>query len=189
MFCCIISALVIKAEKMRDSKTGQFTKQVAEDRFWEKVDKRDPDECWPWLASKDHCGYGMFWLDGRTIHASRAVWQLVNGTIPKNINVCHSCDTPDCVNPSHLFLGTDLDNQRDKARKGRAAVNKTGFGKSGTKHHRSVLNDELVIAARKAYKSGVYGAVGKLAKRYNVNYQTLMNAARGRTWRHIREST
>jgi hypothetical protein len=93
---------------------------VAE-RFWAKVDRSAADECWPWMAARFDNNYGAFWRDGRQQRASRVAWELEHGPIPPGMLVCHRCDNPPCVRPDHLFLGTDTDNKRDMAEKGRAA--------------------------------------------------------------------
>jgi hypothetical protein len=169
---------------LRSNKTGRFIKQSVKERFWSKVDKRGTDECWPWLAGKEGWGYGMFWFEGHTIHASRIAWLLTNGTIPENTFVCHSCDFSGCVNPNHLFLGTQKDNMTDRENIGMRHAHLPPINR-GEKHPRAKLNNALVEMAREAYKSGEYGAVGKLAKKYDVNYFTLWNAASNKTWNHI----
>lgn len=91
-----------------------------EDRFWSKVDRRDIDECWPWLAAKDQHGRGQFWARGKLMRAPRIAWELANGAeFPEGMDACHSCDNPNCVNPSHIWPGTARDNAIDAHRKGR----------------------------------------------------------------------
>lgn len=89
-------------------------------RFWDKVNRRDAHECWMWNSTKDGNGYGFFKIKNRSIRAHRMMWSISNSKeIPEGMVICHSCDTPGCVNPAHLFVGTQLDNMRDCAEKGR----------------------------------------------------------------------
>jgi hypothetical protein len=90
---------------------------MTEQRFWAKVEKTDG--CWLWTAAKDRLGYGYFKWDGKQGKAYRYSWTLHNGPIPTGMCVLHRCDTPSCVNPAHLFLGTQADNVRDMDAKGR----------------------------------------------------------------------
>src|SRR5439155_563058 len=89
-----------------------------EERFWSKVDKTST--CWLWKGAKDSSGYG--WVGNgqhKTITTHRLIWELTFGSIPKGLWVLHTCDVRNCVNPAHLWLGTNTDNQRDASRKGR----------------------------------------------------------------------
>ena len=87
------------------------------DRFWSHVAKGE--KCWLWTGSKNTDGYGNAWVDGVCQKAHRVAYRLANGPIRAGGYVLHSCDTPSCVNPAHLWVGTQADNNRDCAAKGR----------------------------------------------------------------------
>lgn len=99
---------------------GRFARPFAE-RFWEKVDRRSPDECWPWLGrARTSFGYGAFAIGrDRANRAHRIAWELTNGPVPVGLSALHRCDNPPCCNPAHLFLGTQADNIADMVAKGR----------------------------------------------------------------------
>lgn len=108
------------------SRQGQpIASKPLTDRFWKKVIKKGPDECWPWIGYRTPLGYGMIGYNKTIIPASRASWLLHHGELP-DVLVCHRCDHPWCVNPAHLFIGTFTDNNRDRAQKGRSATKENG---------------------------------------------------------------
>lgn len=88
------------------------------ERFESKINKTD--SCWLWTAYKNNNGYGMFWLNGKLLLSHRISFTFYKEEIPEGLNICHTCDNPGCVNPKHLFLGSQKDNIKDMCLKGRA---------------------------------------------------------------------
>lgn len=93
----------------------------AEERFFANVNKTE--SCWLWLASGAD-GYGSFMVKGKYWRVHRWAYERFVGSIPNGLFVCHKCDVRNCVNPAHLFLGTNTDNMRDASRKGRLKTGK-----------------------------------------------------------------
>jgi len=89
------------------------------ERFWDHVDIKSQEECWEWKSSLDGKKYGQFAINQKQYRSHRISWELTCGKIPNGLCVLHKCDNSKCVNPSHLFLGTQKDNIQDMARKGR----------------------------------------------------------------------
>jgi hypothetical protein len=132
-----------------------------------------PSGCWEWRDRLTHRGYGRFWLERRSTHAHRAAWVLFKGPIPNEMHVLHECDNRKCVNPSHLFLGTNADNHADKAAKGRAA--------RGSANGASKLTADQVSNIKRARGSNV--AVARL---FGVHHSTIARIRTGAGWSHIK---
>lgn len=163
--------------------------QTVEQRFWTKVEKTE--SCWFWTAAKNQNGYGVFWPGGkpvRNVLAHRFSWQLVKGDVPDGMHVLHRCDTPDCVNPAHLFLGTHGDNMVDMAYKGRQAKGDRVWGKKrercqrGSRNGMAKLSEDDVAEIRKLAEAGEAGTV--IAARYGVHQSQISRILSGRRWKH-----
>lgn len=151
--------------------------------LWSKVDKRGPDECWPWLGGRNH-GYGRFEVNGRNYYAHRAIYHLlfplsisIEGPIDRLGNgfLRHSCDNPPCCNPAHLILGTQLENAADKVRRGRSP----DF--SGDKGPNCKLTMEDVFWIKLMKKQGA--TMNALALLHGVSRMTIKAATTGRSYR------
>lgn len=140
----------------------------APDRFWEKVDKKGPNDCWIWKASTNGRDYGQFGLrKGAILLAHRYAFELLHGPIPVGLCICHKCDVRRCVNPDHLFLGTVQDNQRDMAKKGRAPKAK--------------LTPFQVLELRRRHAEGE--SIVALSQRFGLAHSSTRSAATGETWK------
>lgn len=154
-------------------------------RFWSKVQKQEGDGCWLWTGGADVAGYGLVRLDDKRMTvAHRAAWALEHGPIPAGLCALHRCDTPRCVRPSHLFLGTRLDNVRDMVSKGRQR------SVPGERHPFASLTESDVRYIRAAYNpSGPLGSVTRtrelLADRFGVSPVLITKIQLGTAWRHL----
>ena len=147
-------------------------------RFWEKV--RKTRDCWLWTGARGS-RYGSIGLGRRAwgnTSAHTVSWRLHNGPIQRGLFVCHRCDIPLCVNPSHLFLGTPEDNSGDAARKGRMA---RGERNSGCK-----LRAATVLRIRREYRCGCSDHSQRtLARKYSISQTQIWSIVNGRTWKHL----
>jgi hypothetical protein len=143
-----------------------------EEIFWARVDKNGPNGCWLYTFGKDKWGYGDLRYKGKHIQAHRLAWKLLRGD-PGKLDCLHTCHNPTCCNPDHLYLGTDLDNTRD-----RVAI--------GRQHVEAKLTPEEVqeIRAKYWYESGRSNVVA-LATKYGVKPVTIVAIISGRSWKHL----
>ena len=144
-------------------------------RFWNKVDQVNFDECWNWLGYKDRDGRGQFKFAGKKVQAHRFMWEIEVDAIPEGMHVLHTCDNPSCVNPYHLWLGTNDDNIADKVKKGRQSKGET--------IKQSKLTTEEVIVIRKMHKEG--SSLGYLADVFGVSKPTICEIVNYKTWRDV----
>lgn len=145
-------------------------------RFWVFVERRGPDECWPWMGGTDDKGYGRFWLDGASRKAHRLAWELTNGRILTDDDVLHDCDNRPCCNPAHLHPGTHADNMAEMYARGRRDHRKISGELNGSAHLTGVQVDEVRIrlAAGESQRS--------LGRAFGVDKRTIARIRRGETW-------
>lgn len=145
------------------------------ERLWAKVDRRGPDECWPWIAKAvTSFGYGRM-TAGRKVNlkAHRAAWMVTHGPIPDGLCVLHRCDNPACCNPGHLFLGTKRDNTHDMMSKGRHSPPPV---RQGENHHKATIPDASLGSIRNSDMP-----TDRLAALYGVSSKTIYRIRNGLT--------
>ncbi len=147
--------------------------KIREESFKSKV-KKEENGCHIWMGSKTSKGYGSFGF-GKIRGAHRFAYVLKYGEIKDGFFICHRCDTPSCVNPEHLFMGTNKDNVNDCIAKGRNS--------KGEYHHNSKLNKLSVMEIRRMSNDGV--SHRNIAKKYGVSYSAIDCVVNKKTWRHV----
>ena len=146
-------------------------------RFWKYVDKKSDYECWSWTGSCNNDGYGHLNIKNKTTRITRFSWIIHNGKIPNGLCALHRCDNPKCVNPSHLFLGTQEDNIKDMINKKRDNKAKQKGENNGM--HKLTLNEVKEI--RKLYnKKQLTGK--QIGKIFNVHQVTISRICNNKNW-------
>lgn len=162
------------------------------ERFWARVDKTG--DCWVWTgATQKAWGYGLIGARGKSQLAHRIAWELTNGPIPEGMNVCHRCDNPPCVNPDHLFLGTQADNNADKESKSRGnhprgerhgTYTKPESVTRGSASPNTHLSERDIRAIRSMYATGDWSqeALGQL---FGSDQTAISKIVRRVSWKHV----
>lgn len=136
--------------------------------------------CWLWTRAISSTGYGSVSLGGRRHNAHRLSYESFTGPIPSGQQVLHRCDVRSCVNPRHLFLGTQLDNMRDMAAKGRRVAGGRLYREAGSRHHLAKLSERVVREMRTSVAAGATQT--SWARRLGVSVSVVSEAVRGVTW-------
>lgn len=146
------------------------------DRFWSKVEKTS--DCWNFKGAL-RSGYGCMKIDGNVVSAHRLSWEIHFGKIPRGLLICHKCDNPKCVNPSHLFLGTYKENAQDALSKNRMII-PVGIR---FKNNHYPLNTKIPKEVAIEIKGEILKRNEKLmaiSKRFKVPYQYVRDISCGR---------
>lgn len=155
--------------------------ESATSAFWRQVARKEPEHCWVWTgetlrSNRPWQRYGRFsvWSGSKTVNfrAHRFAWMLANGQIPEGLNVLHRCDNTSCVNPNHLFVGTQKENVEDQRSKGRLWY--------GSRNGRAKLTEQDVLAIRASDESDA-----ELAAKHGVWASTIYYARIGKKWPHL----
>lgn len=152
-------------------------------RFWDLITKNKVG-CWIWgrkaTANRRHRN---ICVGKGSMRVHRFSWEFYYGPVPNGLFVLHSCDNKACVNPNHLFLGTQKDNVHDMMRKGRDPFRRSYPGLKGELSGKAKLSEKKVIEIRKLYSEGC--SVLKLSKIFGTSGSNIVHIVKRHTWRHI----
>jgi hypothetical protein len=138
---------------------------------------KDKNGCLVWNGYKDKNGYGKTTIASRSVAVHRIVYAINYDDFDQSLLICHKCDNPACCKPSHLFMGTHKDNERDKIKKGRRN------NLNGSKHPFSKINEKMVNEIRSRYKSGA--KLTELSDEFNLTQGHVHKIVKGISWKHL----
>jgi len=162
-------------KELKISRRKQHTRQWNKSSFFRALMPEPNSGCWFWIGQSLPKGYGMTTVNQKPILTHRLSYKLFIGEIPKGKLICHHCDTPSCVNPDHLFVGTHADNMKDMSSKGLTKGEKCGHNK---------LKEQDVLLIRDLYQNGYYSQ-SEIAKEFNVQQTHISAIVRRIIWKHI----
>lgn len=175
-------------------------KNTTHQRFWQRVVKSD--HCWLWTGSRQPAGYGLLSRDGKYVLTHRFSYELHYGPIPDGLWCLHHCDTPACVRPDHLFLGTHRENMLDSGAKGRNGAQRDPLGFSqrlqaslhlhperrarGERINTAKLTAAQVREIRQTHARGNI-SYAALARAFGITPQNTRDIVLRHTWRHLED--
>jgi predicted XRE-type DNA-binding protein len=157
-----------------------FPHKSLQERFWSNVNITDLFECWNWIGDINNLGYGRLSFKGQRTKAHRLSYTLNIGPILGNLFVCHKCNNPSCVNPSHLYLGTSQDNMTDKVKANR----QSHASSPGEKNGMSVLTESQVIEIIGLLKTANM-TQKEIAKKYSTGRSAISHINLNNTWTYL----
>lgn len=159
--------------------------------FHSFIDRRGADECWPWIGAKRSRGYGSFSVNGKTRPAHRISYELQFGPMPPELDACHKCDNPSCVNPLHIFPGTPSQNAKDAAAKGRlwnqrkANAPAIHAAMKAMRARRNILTNDAVRAIYTRARNGE--KLSALAAEFGISTGNASDIKNRRKWASVTE--
>lgn len=145
------------------------------ERFYSKIELIPFSACHWWVGCNSG-GYGQISINGDMVYSHRVAYSMAVGEVPGDMEVCHKCDNPSCVNPDHLFRGTHSENMKDMVDKSRTGADK----RRGEKNATSKLKDSQVMRIR-----GSIGTLASIGKRYGVSESTVSLIKKRKIWSHL----
>lgn len=167
------------------AKLTATTKRKAIERFWRLTRKSD-QSCWIWTGALTYDGYGRIRPGTGHLYVTvhRFSWEMHHGSIPNGLCVLHRCDVRTCVNPSHLFLGTNRDNIDDMVRKGRTCKGRTVLPRArGENNGHAKVTEAIVRVIRKRHEVGESFAA--IAREYGLHRGHVRAIVIGESWKHV----